>query len=104
MKKIGSRAQVMHGNAEQTSGGLMKKSINAKKEKRLENAGYKTKKGVFGFVYEGGGEKRKIESGTPVPGTPVPGTPVLRTPNRRSSYPPNLKKQKINVFNLIEKS
>ena len=42
--------------------------------------------------------------GTPVPGTPVPGTPVPGIPNRRSSYPPNLKKQKINVFNLIEKS
>ena len=62
---IGSRAQVMHGTADHTSGGLKKKdlimnkhgrivskakSIKAKKEKRLEKAGYFTKKGKFGFV------------------------------------------------------
>lgn len=62
---IGSRAQVMHGTAHHTSGGLTKrdlkynkhgrivsakKSAKAKKEKRLEKAGYKTKKGKFGFV------------------------------------------------------
>lgn len=65
MKKIGSRAQVMHGTAHHTSGGLTKKdlkmnkwgrivsrkkSMKAKKEKRLEKAGYKTKKGKFGAV------------------------------------------------------
>ena len=63
MLRVGSRAQVMHGNAKQTSGGLMKKDLKynkhgkivskkmsqiAKKEKRLENAGYITQKGVFG--------------------------------------------------------
>lgn len=63
MKRIGSRAQVMHGNAKQTSGGLVKKDLKynkygkivskkksdlAKKEKRLENAGYVTQKGIFG--------------------------------------------------------
>lgn len=63
MLRVGSRAQVMHGNAKQTSGGLMKKDMKynkhgkivskkmsqiAKKEKRLENAGYITQKGVFG--------------------------------------------------------
>ena len=62
---IGSRAQVMHGTADHTSGGLKKKdlmmnkhgrivskakSLRAKKEKRLEKAGYFTKKGKFGFV------------------------------------------------------
>jgi len=62
---VGSRAQVWHGNAEHTSGGLKKKdlmmnkhgrivskakSVSAKKEKRLEKAGYFTKKGKFGFV------------------------------------------------------
>jgi hypothetical protein len=61
--KIGSRAQVMHGTADHTSGGLTKtdlkynkagrivsrkKSMKAKKEKRLEKAGYKTRKGKFG--------------------------------------------------------
>lgn len=64
-KKVGSRAQVMHGTAHHTSGGLTKKdlkmnkwgrivsrkkSMKAKKDKRLEKAGYKTKKGKFGAV------------------------------------------------------
>ena len=62
MKTIGSRAEVMHGNAKRTSGGLLKKhlkynkrrkivskraSARAKKDNRLVKAGYKTKKGVF---------------------------------------------------------
>jgi hypothetical protein len=60
---VGSRAQVFHGNADETSGGLEKKDLmknkhgrivsvrkhkTAKKEKRLEKAGYFTKKGEFG--------------------------------------------------------
>jgi len=62
MKTVGSRAEVWHGTAKKTSGGLLKKDLKknkrgrivskkmsnrAKKEKRLEKAGYKTKKGVF---------------------------------------------------------
>lgn len=62
---VGSRAQVWHGTADHTSGNLKKKdlmmnkhgrivskakSISAKKEKRLEKAGYFTKKGKFGYV------------------------------------------------------
>ena len=62
MKTVGSRAEVWHGTAKKTSGGLFKKDLKknkrgrivskkmsnrAKKEKRLEKAGYKTKKGVF---------------------------------------------------------
>ena len=62
---FGSRAQVGHGTAYKTSGGLtksdlfknkhdryvsLKKHNTAKKEKRLEKAGYFTKKGKFGFV------------------------------------------------------
>ena len=62
---VGSRAQVMHGTAQHTSGGLTKgdlkynkygrivsrkKSTKAKKDKRLEKAGYKTRKGKFGVV------------------------------------------------------
>lgn len=61
----GSRAQVHHGTAHKTSGGLTKdhlymnkhgrivskkKHMTAKKEKRLVKAGYGTKKGKFGFV------------------------------------------------------
>jgi len=64
-RSIGSRAQVMHGTAHHTSGGLTKKdlkmnkwgrivsrkkSMKAKKEKRLEKAGFKTRKGKFGVV------------------------------------------------------
>jgi hypothetical protein len=55
----------MHGTADHTSGGLTKKDLKynkhgrivsrkksqkAKKEKRLEKAGYKTRKGKFGAV------------------------------------------------------
>lgn len=62
-KNKGSRREVMYGSAKQTTGGLQKKdlkynkhgrivskkrSMRAKKEKRLEKAGYKTKKGQFG--------------------------------------------------------
>ena len=65
MKKFGSRAQVMHGTAKMTSGGLMKKHLKynkqgkivskkasnaAKKSKNLIKAGYITKKGKFGAV------------------------------------------------------
>ncbi len=65
MKTIGSRAEVWHGNAKKTSGGLLKENLiqnkhgrivskkmseRAKKEKRLEKAGYKTEKGKFGAV------------------------------------------------------
>jgi hypothetical protein len=62
---IGSRAQVWHGTAYKTSGGLIKtdlmknkndrivskaKHTTAKKEQRLLKHGYGTKKGKFGFV------------------------------------------------------
>ena len=65
MKTFGSRAEVFHGTAKKTSGGLekrdllknkhgeivsRKKHLTAKKEKRLEKFGYFTKKGKFGFV------------------------------------------------------
>ena len=65
MKTFGSRAEVWHGNAKKTTGGLTKKDLvknkhgrivsrkkhtMEKKMKRLEKAGYKTKKGVFGAV------------------------------------------------------
>ena len=61
----GSRAQVWHGTAYKTSGGLKKADImmnknkrivskskhdTARKEKRLVKAGYGTQKGKFGFV------------------------------------------------------
>ena len=64
-KGIGTRAQVWHGTACKTSGGLMKKNLfmnkngrivsrrkhdTAKREKRLEKHGYYARKGKFGWV------------------------------------------------------
>lgn len=65
MQTTGSRAQVMHGTAEKTSGGLTKKDLKynkwgrivsrrksseAKKTRRLQKAGFIAKKGEFGVV------------------------------------------------------
>lgn len=64
-RRIGSRAQVMHGTAHHTTGGLTKtdlkynkwgrivskaKSAKAKKENRLVKMGFKTQKGKFGLA------------------------------------------------------
>lgn len=64
-RRVGSRAQVMHGTAHHTPGGLTKKdlkmnkwgrivsrkkSMKAKKENRLVKMGFKTQKGKFGLV------------------------------------------------------
>ena len=69
MQTIGSRAEVWHGNAHHTSGGLTKKNLlknkwgrivsakkhkTAKKDKRLQKAGFFAKKGTFGVVKRGG--------------------------------------------------
>jgi hypothetical protein len=67
---IGSRAQVHHGTAYKTTGGLKKKDLKKNKHgkivsraksakgaqmlKRLTNKGYFTKKGKFGFVRRDG--------------------------------------------------
>ena len=71
---IGSRAQVGHMTAYKTSGGLtksdlfknkhdryvsLKKHNTAKKEKRLEKAGFFTKKGKFGAVKKDGSKATK---------------------------------------------
>jgi len=67
--RIGSRAQVMHGTAKMTGGGLTKRQLKynkngkivsrkasrvAKKANRHVKAGYVTRKGVFGVVRRGG--------------------------------------------------
>jgi hypothetical protein len=72
MTRIGSRAQVMHGTAHHTTGGLTKtdlkynkwgrivskaKSQKAKKENRLVKLGFKTRKGKFGI------DKKKTRKG-----------------------------------------
>jgi hypothetical protein len=78
MINIGSRAKVWHGTAKRTSGGLKKndlminkhgrivskkKSKSAKKDKRLEKAGFKPVKGKFGFVRTNLSRKRKAMRG-----------------------------------------
>ena len=76
---IGSRAQVMHGTAKKTGGGLLKKDLmynaqgkivskraskSAKKSNNLVNAGYVTQKGVFGAVNtQKGGKVKKSKKG-----------------------------------------
>lgn len=86
---IGTRAQVWHGTAKKTSGGLTKSALmmnkhgrivsrkkhnTAKREKRLVKAGYLTKKGQFGFIKKG---SRKMRGGTGAPmGTGLQGTPA----------------------------
>jgi len=73
----GKRAQVIHGTAYKTSGGLTKKDLiqnkngrivskkkhfSAKKDKRLIKAGYGTKKGHFGAVRLPGFKSSKSSS------------------------------------------
>jgi hypothetical protein len=73
----GSRAQVWHGTACKTSGGLKKSDLmqnkagrivsrakhnTAKKDNRLVKAGYGTKKGTFGFVKLGESKSSKSRS------------------------------------------
>ena len=75
----GARAAVWHGNAYKTTGGLTKNMLvknkngryvskkkhhTAKKEKRLEKAGYFAKKGKFGFVYKGTKSRRRRANAT----------------------------------------
>jgi hypothetical protein len=84
---IGTRAQVWHGTAYKTSGGLNKSDLmqnkagrivskskhsSAKREKRLVKAGYLTKKGKFGFV-KVGSKSRKMKGGVGAPSMPLPG-------------------------------
>lgn len=70
---VGSRAQVWHGTAKHTSGGLTRKDLmknkhgrivsrrkhaTAKRERRLVKAGFLTKKGHFGAVRVDRGTRR----------------------------------------------
>jgi hypothetical protein len=73
IQTTGTRAQVWHGTAKHTSGGLTKSDLmqnkagrivsrakhnTAKREMRLVKFGYGTKKGKFGFVKLGSHKKR----------------------------------------------
>lgn len=74
---VGTRAQVFHGTAKHTSGGLEKKDLmqnkmgrivsrrkhnSAKREMRLVKHGFGTKKGKFGFVKLGSKRKSRKSS------------------------------------------
>ena len=88
-KTNGSRAEVWHGTAKKTPGGLTKSDLlmnkhgrivsrkkhnTAKREKRLVKAGYLTKKGHFGFIKKG---SKKMRGGTGAPTGPgMQGTPA----------------------------
>jgi hypothetical protein len=76
---IGSRAQVWHGTAYKTAGGLTKNDLHmnkngrivskkkhqtAKKEKRLEKHGFFAKKGKFGAVKKTARKSRSRRSKT----------------------------------------
>ena len=80
MSRVGTRAQVMHGNALRTGGGLTKKdlkynkqgkivsktmSMRAKREKRLEKAGWTVRKGQFGAFKMSGGNIENYEGAEP---------------------------------------
>jgi hypothetical protein len=121
MQRIGSRAQVMHSNAKMTGGGLKKKDLKynkqgkivskkmsamAKKEKRLQKAGYTTKKGQFGAVrtMRGGAGKMTKSSYCNNCGIPIDSSTFFCT---SCGYPNNL--QNINIIissteqNLVRK-
>ena len=81
MNKIGSRLEVMHGNALYTGGGLRKSDLKlnssggivsirasnaAKKNNNLVTAGYVVEKGKFGSKYIGKGGGINIKSKSPM--------------------------------------
>ena len=87
---IGTRAQVWHGTAYKTSGGLVKSKLKqnkagrivslakyttAKKDYRLVKAGFGTKKGTFGYVRLGKTAKRgrKYKGGSALSPAPYHG-------------------------------
>ena len=89
-KTVGSKAEVYHGTAKHTSGGLTKKDlmktkvgriVSRKKHaagkkaiQRLFKAGYKPKKGTFSLMRKGAGgrktRRRTLYGGAAVPGAP----------------------------------
>ena len=101
MQRVGSRAQVMHGNAKMTGGGLRKKDLKynkqgkivskkmsklAKKEKRLQKAGYTTRKGQFGAVriMKGGANGNPNAA---IPGIVTWGIPRYQGSSRKREVP-----------------
>jgi hypothetical protein len=105
MLSIGSRAQVMHGNAKKTSGGLTKSQLKynkqgkivskkasalAKKNNRLVKAGYVTRKGVFGGLpgnENGSGNDNHTPSSFRTPITGHDNTHGVSTEKKRMTIP-----------------
>ena len=101
---IGTRAQVWHGTAYKTSGGLTHNDLmknksgrivsktkhnTAKREKRLVKAGYVTRKGQFGFVKKGSRSKRGgtgAPMGTGFPNASPMGKALSRGGSRRRKH------------------
>jgi len=91
VKAVGSRAEVWHGNANHTSGGLEKKHLmmnkrgrivslkkhkTAKKQKRLEKAGFKPKRGTFKLFKKSDGKTRYKRKGGSHPNLPSDHQPL----------------------------
>jgi hypothetical protein len=83
MRRVGTRAQVMHDTAHHTPGGLTKadlkynkwgrivskaKSVKAKRENRLVKLGFKTQKGKFGVVKTGKKTRKSKRGGSETKG------------------------------------
>lgn len=88
---FGSRQQVMHGTSYKTTGNLTKKDLfmnkngrivsakkhrTAKKERRLEKAGYFAQKGKFGYVKRNTRKTRKTKGGMSSPPRPTQMAPL----------------------------
>lgn len=88
MQTIGTRAQVWHGNAKKTSGGLTKNNLMKNKHgrivsrrkhssgkksiKRLRKLGYVAKKGHFTLFKKGHRGSKKMKGGSPLGGPLTP--------------------------------
>jgi len=92
LKTFGSRAEVMHGNAKKTSGGLTKVQLKynkngkivskkastaAKRSNNLVKAGYVTQPGVFGVIHCDDLPKCR---------SPKRRSPKCRSPKRRTKH------------------
>ena len=104
MKGVGSRAEVFHGTAKKTSGGLTindlfrgkdgrikskKASALAKKNKQLEKAGWGVKKGSFGPVrLDEGDAKSPRRSASKSPRRSGARRSATRSPRRSATRSP----------------
>ena len=124
MQRVGSRAQVMHGNARMTGGGLRKKDLKynkqgkivskkmsklAKKEKRLKKAGYTTRKGQFGAVriMKGGASVDSGDSGISVATELIRKTKITNNGNKKPStfnHAALLQRKKIESIEAAERA